>query len=170
MKRKLKTNILRITPMIQKHLDLLKKYYKVNYIEGSIQDVDSTKINDQIILLRQKGLSRKEICQELNITIKSLEKRITNMNKEQAMAQAQLEIKEIVDNFAKYLIEFTDDMVKFAKEENYEHANEMRNLIDELVKYTADELERYLTLDKQTIFERLDKQRIIAFKEISDDK
>ena len=51
-----------VTPEIKNHLNLLKEYYEK-------QDISKNNIDIQIILLRNKGLTRKEICEELNIRI-----------------------------------------------------------------------------------------------------
>ena len=90
MKRKVKDKFI-VTPEIENHLKLLKEYYEKQLSKNSI-DI-------QIIFLRNKGLSRKEICEELNINLKQLEYRITKMNKETYYIKLQELIDKIFEEY-----------------------------------------------------------------------
>ena len=96
-----------VTPEIKNHLNLLKEYYKK-------QDISKNNIDIQIIFLRNKGLSRKEICEELNINIKQLEYRITKINKEKNMRKPQSEKDQayiIIDNFIESIMSWCEVIV-----------------------------------------------------------
>ena len=151
-KRYIKDTLI-ITPLIKQHLLLLKWFYNKNYIDGN-----PISINDQIIMLREKGLTRKEICEELGITMKALESRITRINKKIVMENP---IELIIDNTAKVMVSMVRDMIVCAKEERYEHAQAIKELIEDNIRLTATELVELTGLEYDEIYNKLQEQKDI---------
>ena len=114
-----------VTPEIKNHLNLLKEYYEK-------QDISKNNIDIQIILLRNKGLTRKEICEELNINIKQLEYRITKINKEKNMRKPQSEKDQayiIIDNFIESIMSWCEVIVVAIKNDLEEEMLFVREIV-----------------------------------------
>ena len=144
-----------VTPEIKNHLNLLKEYYKK-------QDISKNNIDIQIIFLRNKGLSRKEICEELNISIKQLEYRITKINKEKNMRKPQSEKDQayiIVDNFIESIMSWCEVIVVAIKNEDYERAQAFKETVDDNIKLTAEDLTNVTGIHTSKVIQYLDEQR-----------
>lgn len=144
-----------VTPEIKNHLNLLKEYYKK-------QDISKNNIDIQIIFLRNKGLSRKEICEELNISIKQLEYRITKINKEKNMRKPQSEKDQayiIVDNFIESIMSWCEVIVVAIKNEDYERAQAFKEIVDDNIKLTAEDLTNVTGIHTSKVIQYLDEQR-----------
>ena len=144
-----------VTPEIKNHLNLLKEYYKK-------QDISKNNIDIQIIFLRNKGLSRKEICEELNINIKQLEYRITKINKEKNMRKPQSEKDQayiIVDNFIESIMSWCEVIVVAIKNEDYERAQAFKEIVDDNIKLTAEDLTNVTGIHTSKVIQYLDEQR-----------
>lgn len=142
-----------VTPEIKNHLNLLKEYYKKQ---------DKNNIDIQIILLRKKGLSRKEICEELNINIKQLEYRITKINKEKNMRKPQSEKDQayiIIDNFIESIMSWCEVIVVAIKNEDYERAQVFKEIVDDNIKLTAEDLTNVTGIHTSKVIQYLDEQR-----------
>lgn len=142
-----------VTPEIKNHLNLLKEYYKKQ---------DKNNIDIQIILLRNKGLSRKEICEELNINIKQLEYRITKINKEKNMRKPQSEKDQayiIIDNFIESIMSWCEVIVVAIKNEDYERAQVFKEIVDDNIKLTAEDLTNVTGIHTSKVIQYLDEQR-----------
>lgn len=144
-----------VTPEIKNHLNLLKEYYKK-------QDISKNNIDIQIIFLRNKGLSRKEICEELNINIKQLEYRITKINKEKNMRKPQSEKDQayiIIDNFIESIWSWCEVIVVAIKNEDYERAQAFKEIVDDNIKLTAEDLTNVTGIHTSKVIQYLDEQR-----------
>lgn len=144
-----------VTPEIKNHLNLLKEYYEK-------QDISKNNIDIQIILLRNKGLTRKEICEELNINIKQLEYRITKINKEKNMRKPQSEKDQayiIVDNFIESIMSWCEVIVVAIKNEDYERAQDFKEIVDDNIKLTAEDLTNVTGIHTSKVIQYLDEQR-----------
>jgi len=144
-----------VTPEIKNHLNLLKEYYEK-------QDISKNNIDIQIILLRNKGLTRKEICEELNINIKQLEYRITKINKEKNMRKPQSEKDQayiIVDNFIESIMSWCEVIVVAIKNEDYERAQAFKEIVDDNIKLTAEDLTNVTGIHTSKVIQYLDEQR-----------
>ena len=144
-----------VTPEIKNHLNLLKEYYKK-------QDISKNNIDIQIIFLRNKGLSRKEICEELNINIKQLEYRITKINKEKNMRKPQSEKDQayiIIDNFIESIMSWCEVIVVAIKNEDYERAQAFKEIVDDNIKLTAEDLTNVTGIHTSKVIQYLDEQR-----------
>ena len=144
-----------VTPEIKNHLNLLKEYYKK-------QDISKNNIDIQIILLRNKGLSRKEICEELNISIKQLEYKITKINKEKNMRKPQSEKDQayiIIDNFIEGIMSWCEVIVVAIKNEDYERAQAFKEIVDDNIKLTAEDLTNVTGIHTSKVIQYLDEQR-----------
>ncbi len=153
MKRKVKDKFI-VTPEIENHLKLLKEYYKKQLSKNSI-DI-------QIIFLRKKGLSRKEICEELNINMKQLEYRITKINKEKNMRSPQSEKDQtyiIVDNFIESIMSWCEEIIVAIKNEDYERAQAFKEIVDDNIKLTAEDLTNVTGIHTSKVIQYLDEQR-----------
>ena len=144
-----------VTPEIKNHLNLLKEYYEK-------QDISKNNIDIQIILLRNKGLTRKEICEELNINIKQLEYRITKINKEKNMRKPQSEKDQayiIIDNFIESIMSWCEVIVVAIKNEDYERAQAFKEIVDDNIKLTAEDLTNVTGIHTSKVIQYLDEQR-----------
>ena len=144
-----------VTPEIKNHLNLLKEYY-------AKQDISKNNIDIQIILLRNKGLTRKEICEELNINIKQLEYRITKINKEKNMRKPQSEKDQayiIIDNFIESIMSWCEVIVVAIKNEDYERAQDFKEIVDDNIKLTAEDLTNVTGIHTSKVIQYLDEQR-----------
>ena len=144
-----------VTPEIKNHLNLLKEYYEK-------QDISKNNIDIQIILLRNKGLTRKEICEELNINIKQLEYRITKINKEKNMRKPQSEKDQayiIIDNFIESIMSWCEVIVVAIKNEDYERAQDFKEIVDDNIKLTAEDLTNVTGIHTSKVIQYLDEQR-----------